>query len=525
MGVSPSSEHKIEPMVVSEELERLVNINSPIIVIKDSDFVRVDALIKHTIGEENVLEWNPSGGLVRFDNKESIEDGISLEDFLKEKANDPFYKKDRYIILKEIQDYLDNPAVKYSLELIGQRRLYDRDYSTSVIIVVSVLDIPTELEKYVSFLEIPFPDENTIDHIIDSHIDINEYNRENFTEDDRKTLRLSLKGMSEFDMDRVLDMAMSSNGSLSAADNEMILRKKKEMVKRSGVIELVDVSESLEQIGGLDALKKYLETKAKVFKEIGPATEFGVTMPKGIFLVGMPGCGKSLCAKVTAATFNAPLLKMDMGSLMGKYMGQSEENLRKAIKTAEAASPCVLWIDEIEKAFNGVGGENAEVLTRMFGYFLYWMQEKKTPIYVVATANNADNLPPELKRKGRFDEIFCVNLPTPKELEAIFKVKIERFKDKSCYPEESIDYTALARKAKGFNGADVEAVVNEAVERQYLNEKKKLNTAILSEVAGKTISITMSCKKQIDSMKRVFAESSFKDAFTGKVTTSQDNQY
>ena len=149
------------------------------------------------------------------------------------------------------------------------------------------------------------------------------------------------------------------------------------------------------------------------------------------------------------------------------------------------------------------------------------MHQKTTPVYVIATANNADNLPPELKRKGRFDEIFCVNLPTTEELEAIFRVKIELLKGKDCYPSEAIDYKALAKKTKGFNGADIEAVVNEAVEQQYLAEKKKLTTAVLSEVAGKTISITMSCKKQIKSMETIFAESCFKDAFTGKITSSQ----
>ena len=527
--------------MVEQELERLININSPIIIIKDPDIVRVDSIISRVVGkDDNVLEWNPSLNLVRFGNKEEYSEE-SLEDFLKDEAKDECFKKDRFLVLKEIQDLIDEPAVKYSLELIAQRRLYDPNYNTTVIIVSTVLDIPEELEKYVSFLEIPLPNDSEIDRIITSHIRINEYDEKQFTENDRKTLKLSLKGMSEFDMDRVLDMAMSSNGSLSAADNEMILRQKKEMVKRSGVIELVDTPDVFKginekevldnkevlnnSIGGIDALKKYLLAKARIFNEIGPATQFGVKMPKGIFLVGMPGCGKSLCAKVTASIFGVPLLKMDMGSLMGKYVGTSEENMRKAIKTAEAASPCVLWIDEIEKAFNGVGGENAEVLTRMFGYFLSWMQEKKTPVYVVATANNAENLPPELKRKGRFDEIFCVNLPEDAEREAIFKVHLGKLNGKKCYnPSKDIDLSVLVKETKGFNGADIEAVVNEAVERQYLAdekplfEKEPIDTSVLLSVIADTISITMSCEKQIESMRQIFAESSFKDAYSGDVT-------
>ena len=238
----------------------------------------------------------------------------------------------------------------------------------------------------------------------------------------------SLKGMTAFEIDRVLDMAMSKNGSLSAEDQEMILLQKKQMVKKSGLLELVDTPERLDDIGGLTALKEYLKKKSDIVKQLAEAQKFGVSVPKGVFIVGMPGCGKSLCAKASAALFDAPLLKLDMGSMMGKYVGESESNLRKAIKIAEAAAPCVLWIDEIEKGFSGVGGNN-DIMTRMFGYFLSWMQDKKSSVYVIATANNADALPPELKRKGRFDEIFCVNLPNEEERKAIFDVHVGKKKN------------------------------------------------------------------------------------------------
>ena len=216
-----------------------------------------------------------------------------------------------------------------------------------------------------------------INKLIDEHIEVNFYDKSKFSKEDREKLMPSLKGMTAFEIDRMLDMAMSSNGSLSAEDTEMILRQKKQMVRKSGLLELIDTPESLDDIGGLDYLKKYLEQKAKIIQHLSDAIKFGVAIPKGIFIVGMPGCGKSLCAKASASKFQVPLLKLDMGSMMGKYVGESEKNLRKAIRIAEAAAPCVLWIDEIEKAFSGVGGENSEVLTRMFGYFLSWLQDKK----------------------------------------------------------------------------------------------------------------------------------------------------
>ena len=291
----------------------------------------------------------------------------------------------------------------------------------------------------------------------------------------------------------------------------MINRHKKQMVKNSGVLELIDTPENLDSIGGLDVLKSYLKVKAKVLQHLPEAQAAHVTVPKGVFIIGMPGCGKSLCAKASAALFQSPLLKMDMGSMMGKYLGESEANLRHAIKIAEAAAPCVLWIDEIEKAFSGVGG-NSDIMTRMFGYFLSWMQDKTSSVYVIATANNADNLPPELKRKGRFDEIFCVNLPNNKERKAIFQVHLS----KRGYGNFQID-TPLLNATNGFNGADIESVVNEAVEDLFVQKLENgqnvtLTSSILLKKAKSTISISKSCNKQIESMKKAFAESNFKDA-------------
>lgn len=403
--------------------------------------------------------------------------------------------------------------IKTQLQLIAQRRLYDRSFSTTVIIVSTYIRLPQELDKYASYLEITFPSDEEIKELIDWHVEVNEY-KESFKEGDTEKLMPSLKGLTCFEIDRMLDMAMSSNGTLTAEDQSMILQHKKQMVRKSGLLELVDTPASLDSIGGMDALKSYLQRKEKVIKNLGEAMSKGVAVPKGIFIVGMPGCGKSLCAKASAALFNTPLLKMDMGSMMGKYVGESEGNLRRAIQIAEAAAPCVLWIDEIEKAFSGVGGNN-DIMTRMFGYFLSWMQDKTSSVYVIATANNADNLPPELKRKGRFDEIFCVNLPTAEERKAIFEVHLKKKKKGNLKPTDK-----LIKDTDGFNGADIEAVVNEAMEEVFI-EKKELNMDVLEKIASQTISISKSCKKQIDNMKKVFEESSFKDATTGNITKAK----
>ena len=512
---------------IVNDIIRLIDVNTPIICINDYDFARVDDIIAEAAGKgSKITEWNPSIGACRFSTKERIGvSEVSLENFLiellqKEASElNPVIFKD-YYVLREIQSYFDinnvNTKVVATLQLLAQRKLYDRSFDCTFFIVNSGGRLPAEIEKYVSYVEIDFPSDSELDEIIEEHIKIN--NAAAISDEDFRKLRLSLKGMSHFEVDRALDMAMSNNGTLSAKDTTLILQQKKQMVKKSGLVELIDAKEKLEDIGGLDALKAYLERKAKVFKDWAKADDFGVKTPKGIFIVGMPGCGKSLCAKAAAATFEAPLLKMDMGSMMGKYVGQSEENLRKAIRIAEAAAPCILWIDEIEKAFSGVGGNN-DIMTRMFGYFLSWLQEKKSSVYVIATANNADNLPPELKRKGRFDEIFCVNLPNAEELKAIFTVHLSKLRKK--HPEDIDKLLKLTQElgnfARGFNGADVESVINETVEKCFL-EGKKIDYASIKDTISKTVCISKSCKKQIDSMRKIFDESSFIDATTGEMT-------
>lgn len=498
---------------VISNFQKMIDVNTPIIYINDYDFVRIDEIISEIVGNSKVFEWNPATGATNFKTKvsEGFGDKVSLEQFLTEKYTVDPNLKEKFVVLKDIQDFIDEPSIKTLLQLTAQRKLYDRDYNTTVIIVSSILKVPQELEKYVSYLDIPFPDETEINQLIDEHIEVNCY--DNFKDEDRKKLMPSLKGMTCFEIDRMLDMAMSSNGSLSAEDTEMILQQKKAMVKKSGLLELIDTPEKLDSIGGMDALKGYLERKSKIISDLPKAQEFGVSIPKGVFIVGMPGCGKSLCAKASAALFNTPLLKLDMGSMMGKYVGESEGNLRKTIKIAEAAAPCVLWIDEIEKAFSGVGGNN-DIMTRMFGYFLSWMQEKQSSVYVIATANNADNLPPELKRKGRFDEIFCVNLPNKEERKDIFNIHLK--KKKKTIDEASLN--SISQMTEGFNGADIESVVNEAVEECFLSGKRELGKDVLEDIVRQTISISKSCKKQIDNMKKAFKENNFKDATTGKIT-------
>lgn len=511
---------------VKQSIPEIIERNLPIVYISDYDFVRVDEVLVEALHEYTIEEWSPACGFVDFETKEPKAD-ISVEEYL-----EGFYApsfgtpSSKVAVLKEIGSVLCSPdqgvKLRSLLLMIAQRELADPNYTRFVIIVNSTpIRIPDEISNFVTTIDLGMPNEDEIKEQINLHVKVNNANP--LTENVIAELMPKLKGLTAFEVDRMLDSAMSKGGNLEAKDSELILRQKKDMVQKSGVLELVEVKEGL-AIAGLEYLQEYLRNKAKVMQNLEDAKRHGVQVPKGVFIVGMPGCGKSLCAKVTAKTFGTSLLKLDMGSLMGKYVGESENNLRRAIRTAEAASPCILWIDEIEKAFSGVNGDNNDVVRRMFGYFLSWMQDKEKPVYVIATANNAEALPPELKRKGRFDEIFCVNLPNPEERKAIFELHLKKnkcAKNAQLWEKGSLTPTSateLGKATEGFNGADIEAVVNEGAEMCYLDGKKELTLEVLKKVISTTTSIRRSCGKQLDEMQKVFDSSSFRDATTGKLS-------
>ena len=295
------------------------------------------------------------------------------------------------------------------------------------------------------------------------------------------------------------------------SDLRLIFDQKQQMIKKAGILEMIPLKETIDDIGGLDNLKEWLRRKASVYRNIEKAKRFGVDMPKGVLIAGVPGCGKSLNAKAAAALFEIPLLRMDMGRLMGKYVGESEENMRNAIALTEAISPCVLWIDELEKAFAGIGGSGgaAEVTTRLFGNFLTWMQEKESPTFVVATANNIVQLPPELMRKGRFDEIFYVGLPTQTERENIFRIHIKKRRPQDM---KIIDLKELARNTDGYSGADIEGVIKDAVEAAFADGKDHISTQDILDVIRTTHSLSEVMKDSIDAMEKEYKRCKFRNA-------------
>lgn len=500
-----------------EQLASYVDALYPIIYINHFDFKEMDDLIAEIAQGGKILEFNHGVGAVKFETKrpiESLEKHSDLLEFLKDAAffdkEEDIKMKSRFIILKDVHNQLNDPEVISMLKMIAERHMYREDYSATVFIVSSKLVIPEELENYITVFDIPVPDQKEIDDIIESFC---EEQGTTISEELKSDFSISFRGLNKFQINQILTRAYQDGGNLIPEDRELILSQKEQLIKKSGLLEMITVKESIDDIGGLDNLKNWLDKKAKVFEQLDKAMKYGVDIPKGTMIVGMPGCGKSLAAKATASLFDLPLVRLDVGRLLGKYIGESEENMRGALKLAEAISPCVLWIDELEKAFSGVGQSSGagDVTTRLFGQFLTWMQEKENTVFIVATGNDISKIPPEFLRKGRFDELFSVDFPKPEERRKIIEIHLKK---RNKWNKQ--DISALVTGTDGYSGADLEAIVKEAVETCFIEGKKEVTIEDLLAAKKNTNSISVALKDRIEKIKESMKNMDLKPA--SKVT-------
>ncbi|MGH7554799.1 MAG: AAA family ATPase [Longimicrobiales bacterium] len=297
---------------------------------------------------------------------------------------------------------------------------------------------------------------------------------------DEQRLLTNLEGLTLLEAEKVLTKAIVEDGKLTHDDIAHVIAVKKEIVEREGVLEYYPVEESLDQIADLAGLKEWLSKRSHIITARDKATAFGLSFPKGVLLIGVPGCGKSLCAKAVAMEWRLPLLKLDPGALYNKYIGETEKNFRRAMQTAERLAPCVLFIDELEKAFATGGSDDGGVSQRVLGTFLAWMQDRKSDVFTVATANDVSRLPPEFLRKGRFDEVFFVDLPDAESRHAIFDIHLRK---RSQNPS-AFDLQGLVAASEGFSGAEIEQVIVSALYSAFAGSGALDTKLILSEVAG-----------------------------------------
>lgn len=477
----------------------------PIIYINHYDFKAIDEIIAD-IGKGNkIVEYSNGLGIIDFKTRALMKE-CDLPSFLKLVMDDG-YDSRLFIILKDVHGLLDRPEIVSLLKYISERNLYNENYSASIFIVSSKLSIPVELEDLITVFDIPLPTVEEIRNIMEAFI--TDLGIET-APDVIGEIALSFKGLNEFQIRQILNLAYQDGGGLDSDDKVLILRQKEQLIKKAGLLEMVTVNESIDDIGGLENLKEWLYKKERIFNQLDKAMRFGVDVPKGIMIVGMPGCGKSLAAKATANLFEIPLVRLDVGRLLGKYIGESEENMRKALKLAEAISPCVLWIDEIEKAFSGVGGSGggSDVTTRLFGQFLTWMQEKENTVFIVATANDISRIPPEFLRKGRFDELFSVGFPNKAERLKIIEIHLK----KRGQWNRELDLIALVKTTEGYNGADLEAIVKDAIENCFIEGRDHLTTEDLLKAQRSIKSISATLEARIKEIKAAIDNMDLKPA-------------
>ena len=357
-----------------------------------------------------------------------------------------------------------------------------------LVIVAPSLKIPSELEKDITLMDFPLPDEREIRAVLDDMIATNTSNngriRIEVDSVGRERLAKAALGLTLNEATNAFARAMVDDGVLSNDDVHVIMEEKKQTVRKAGLLEFIDVDLNLDDVGGLQNLKRWLSKRNNSW--LAEAAEYGLPAPKGVLMTGIPGCGKSLTAKAIAAAWELPLLRLDIGRVFAGLVGSSEQNMRSAIRTAEAAAPCILWLDEIEKGFSGVSGDgDSGTSSRVFGSFLTWMQEKTAPVFVIATANKVDRLPPEFLRKGRFDEIFFVDLPTRLERRDIWSLhlakRLRSSKAAGLNVSEGLLDT-LAEVTEGYAGAEIEQAVVAALFDAFADRRALTNDDLVRSV-------------------------------------------
>ncbi len=486
----------------------------PILYIDDIDFHTIDESIKELAEESKAVikEFSMAYGAIDFATKKQQLFAEDLIAFLA-RNQDAGYGQHVFLVLKDVHPLLrtsdtaplENHKIIACLRHIAERTMYVNDYHCTIFIVSGERVIPKEIEHLITLVHAIKPDQDEIE------IMLREYAAHlNFSirEEEIGNLALEFKGLSAFQIRMILDIAYCDGGFISLEkDKKRILDEKKQIIEKSGMLEFIK-PESIEDVGGLDDLRKWLENKKFIFDNLNEALKIGIDTPRGVLILGVPGCGKSLIAKTTAGIFGKPLLRLDVGRLLGKYIGESESNMRHALGMAEAVSPCVLWIDEIEKAFAGGTERGHEVTVRLIGQFLTWMQEKQSTVFVVATANDLQNLPVEFLRKGRFDEIFSVYLPDWEERKEILKIHLKKRKQEY----RKISLSSCKDITEKFSGSDLCAAVSLALEHAFIDGRKNINDKDLQDAIKKTIPLYESMNDKFKKIEEGLKKYNFRKA-------------
>ena len=484
-----------ERMSSADEIEVLLRAKYPLIYVVSPEEARVERAIKD-VGlrrGRKFVTWSITEGFVgsEHDNFTDSKDPLrALEEILK-------FESKALFVLRDYHPFLKDPTIVRRLRDLGKELKFKKHGGKHVLLLSPLLKIPTEIEKEIAVIDFDLPDREEIGRCVKSLIRSLPNDRATLVREDpafgERVIEAAL-GLTLEEAENTFSKSIIKTGDF---DLDTILQEKKNIIRKSGILDYFQSDDRFSDVGGLDVLKDWLTKRQNAFSQ--EARKFGLPLPKGILLIGVPGCGKSLTAKAVGARWKMPLLRLDVGKVFGGLVGSSEENIRKAIRTAEAVAPSILWLDELEKGFSGVGSSgqtDSGTTARVFGTFITWLQEKTEPVFVIATANDVSALPPELLRKGRFDEIFFVDLPDPGERHDIFDIHIRK-KDR---PVAEFDITRLVASTQGFSGSEIEQVIISAMYDAF-DAGADIDTDRLVTAAQEIIPLSYTMKERIDRLR------------------------
>jgi ATP-dependent 26S proteasome regulatory subunit len=480
---------------MQEELNILIQAQYPLIYLVTAEEDRAEREIAAIAQMKNqprkLYVWTLTHGMVEYGQTRStqhntISPEAAIEWTMRQKDPSIF-------IFKDLHPFKDSAAVtRWLRDAIASFQGTQK----AIILMSPVQQIPIELEKEVVVLDFALPNLAALDRVLGNQLEQTRQRR--LTNEAREKLLKASLGLTKDEAEKVYRKAYVKRGKITEEEVEIVLSEKKQLIRRNGILEFIEEDETIDAVGGLEELKKWLRQRSQAFTE--RAREYGLPQPKGMLILGVPGCGKSLIAKTTSRLWGLPLLRLDMGRVYdGSMVGRSEANLRGALKTAESISPAILFIDELDKAFAGSAGSadsDGGTSSRIFGSFLTWMQEKTSPIFVMATANRVERLPGEFLRKGRFDEIFFVDLPTQDEREAIFRIHLsKRHRDLDRFDTEQ-----LAKIADGFSGAEIEQALIAAMYDAFAQDREFNQLDIIAAIKA-TLPLSRTMTEQVTALR------------------------
>lgn len=479
------------------DLELILRSGTPVIVLETEDEARILEMLLAVLGTAGgeympLFRWSVTDGLQRQD--------IALEPQKVNSAPTDVLRHIRAVakpgvyVLLDFHPFLDDPV---HVRLLKDICIQEPGIRRQIVMISHKIDLPSELEPYAARVEMALPNDKERESIIQRIAD--EWSRGNAgakVQADQKAYQLlvrNLAGLTWRDTERLARNAICMDGAITRSDLPGVMKAKYELLNKGGVLQFEYDTAKFRDVGGLSRLKHWLEQRRPAFR--GDADARHLDPPKGLLLIGIQGCGKSLAAKATAGAFGVPLLRLDLGAVYDKYHGETERKLRESLRTADVMAPCVLWLDEIEKAIAGRGGETGTT-QRVLGTLLTWMAEKKSLVFVVATANDVSALPPELVRKGRFDEIFFVDLPNDGIRQAILAIHLaSRGHDPAAF-----DLAALAAASDGFSGAELEQAIVSALYAAHAR-KQPLTTALIHEELEQTRPLSVVMAERVETLR------------------------